>query len=58
VEWRETGGPPVEPPSRAGFGSRLIKGLSEDAFGRVELDFAPTGLVCIFELPLSPGTEQ
>jgi two-component sensor histidine kinase len=58
VEWRETGGPPVERPSRTGFGSRLIKGLSEDAFGRVELDFAPTGLVCIFELPLSPGTEQ
>lgn len=58
VEWRETGGPPVKRPSRTGFGSRLIKGLSEDAFGRVDLDFAPTGLVCTFELPLSSGTEQ
>lgn len=58
VTWRETGGPPVKRPSRAGFGSRLIKGLSEDAFGRVELDFAPNGLVCTFELPISSGTDQ
>jgi PAS domain S-box-containing protein len=55
VQWQETGGPPVKRPSRTGFGSRLIKGLSEDAFGRVELDFAPTGLICTFELPLTPG---
>jgi PAS domain S-box-containing protein len=57
VEWREIGGPPVTPPSRTGFGSRLIKGLSEDAFGRVQLDFVSTGLVCTFELPHSSGTE-
>ena len=23
--WRESGGPPVEPPSRQGFGSRLLQ---------------------------------
>src|SRR5205807_2393160 len=24
IKWRETGGPPVKPPTRRGFGSRLI----------------------------------
>jgi two-component sensor histidine kinase len=58
VDWRESGGPPVRPPGRPGFGSRLIKGLSEDTFGRVELQFAPSGVICAFELPLTPGSEQ
>jgi signal transduction histidine kinase/FixJ family two-component response regulator len=58
VEWRESGGPPVRPPSRTGFGSRLVRGLSEDAFGSVELDFVPSGLMCTFALPLTLGNRQ
>ena len=48
VNWRETGGPPVTPPTRSGFGSRLIKltGLA------VEQNFAPTGFVCDLEIAL------
>jgi PAS domain S-box-containing protein len=52
VSWRETGGPPVKAPSRKGFGTRLIKGLAEDAAGRVSIDFARDGLICIFDLPM------
>jgi two-component sensor histidine kinase len=56
VKWAEIGGPPVNPPERKGFGSRLIRSLSEDEAGKVEMEFAPTGLVCTFDLPLPAGT--
>lgn len=47
IEWTESGGPPVEPPSRRGFGTRLIeRGLSAELRSEVELDFRPTGLNC------------
>jgi len=45
IEWREDGGPPVEPPGRTGFGS-LISGsiLASALNGTVEADYPPTGL--------------
>jgi len=53
LTWRETGGPPVEKPSRRGFGSRLIeRGLGHELGGDVALEFAPTGVVCRIEMPL------
>jgi two-component sensor histidine kinase len=54
--WEETGGPQVNPPGRKGFGSRLIRGLAEDEAGKVQMEFAPAGLICIFDLPLPAGT--
>jgi two-component sensor histidine kinase len=54
IEWRESGGPPVAPPERRGFGSRLIeRGLAADLGGRAELAFGPEGLVCTIEAGLS-----
>ncbi len=52
--WREYGGPPVAPPTRKGFGARLIeRTLAADAGAKVELDFAPEGLRCAIEIPLA-----
>lgn len=54
IVWREQGGPPVAPPDRRGFGSRVIVGgLAHQLDGVVDLDFAPNGVVCtiIFMLP-------
>lgn len=49
IEWRETGGPPVIPPTRRGFGTRLIeRGLSSEGRNTVTLDFQPEGLRCHF----------
>ncbi|HWT30451.1 MAG TPA: HWE histidine kinase domain-containing protein, partial [Propylenella sp.] len=51
LSWRESGGPPVKAPKRRGFGSRLIeRSLAEDQDGRVQLTFAPNGLVCEFQV--------
>ena len=55
VTWEETGGPRVKEPCRSGFGSRLIRGLSHDASGKVDMKFLETGLVCMFDLPLTTG---
>jgi two-component sensor histidine kinase len=46
VEWRESGGPPVDPPTHSGFGSRLFLRALEQFSGKVDATFAPTGLVC------------
>ncbi|MEQ9642840.1 MAG: sensor histidine kinase [Alphaproteobacteria bacterium] len=48
--WRETGGPPVAPPSHTGFGTFLIeKNLGAELEGNVDLRFDPTGLVCVID---------
>jgi PAS domain S-box-containing protein len=55
LEWRESGGPPVTPPSRRGFGSRLLtQGLPAELNGTAELQFAPGGVVCRITAPLQP----
>jgi PAS domain S-box-containing protein len=56
--WSEAGGPPVEPPKRKGFGTRLIeRSLGGELNGRVELDYRPTGFEARIAVPLaSPQT--
>ena len=45
LEWRETGGPPAVPPTRKGFGSRLIRSSIEGALGgSANLEYLQTGL--------------
>jgi two-component sensor histidine kinase len=48
--WRESGGPQVRPPTRSGFGSDLLRRLSEAAGTEHKLDFDPAGVVCVFSL--------
>jgi two-component sensor histidine kinase len=56
LEWREGGGPPVAPPSRRGFGTRLIeRGLAAELEGEVHLAFEPAGVVCTMTASLRPG---
>ena len=46
IDWRESGGPPVNPPSHGGFGTRLFLRALEPFNGKVDATFALTGLVC------------
>ncbi len=54
LHWQERGGPPVAaPPSRRGFGSRVIEATVRDQLGgHVERRWEAAGLVCEFEVPL------
>lgn len=52
LEWRETGGPPVQPPDRQGFGTLLIQQMIERVFhGAVQYDHRRDGLVCRMVMP-------
>ena len=51
--WRERGGPPVAPPTRRGFGTRLIeRGVARELSGEVHLDYDPAGVTCTVDVPL------
>ena len=53
LRWQESGGPPVMPPGRKGFGSRLIQGgLAQELDGEVHLDYEPAGVICQIVMPV------
>jgi PAS domain S-box-containing protein len=59
LRWREVGGPPVRPPSRRGFGTRLIeRGLATDLQGSVDLDYPPEGVICTIEARFPAGSTE
>ena len=59
LRWQESGGPPVTPPGRNGFGSRLIeRGLARELDGEVHLDYASAGLVCQIVMPVPQDSER
>jgi two-component sensor histidine kinase len=54
LRWEEAGGPPVQPPTRRGFGTRLIeRSLSHDLNGDAKADFARTGVVWTVDAPIT-----
>jgi two-component sensor histidine kinase len=53
LDWTETGGPPVRPPRRQGFGSTLLQRvLPMQSNAQVELDFDQAGLRCRIVAPM------
>jgi two-component sensor histidine kinase len=54
LRWKEKDGPPVAPPIRRGFGTRLIeRSLAQDLGGTARIEFAPTGVICTVDTPLT-----
>ncbi len=52
LTWEESGGPPVAPPTRTGFGSALIaRSIPFDLGGEAAVDYRPEGLRARFRLP-------
>jgi two-component system CheB/CheR fusion protein len=57
IEWIETGGPRVKPPTRRGFGSQLIeRTVAYDLQATVKRDFPAEGVRCTIEFPLTDKT--
>jgi two-component sensor histidine kinase len=52
VIWRETGGPPVTPPTQTGFGARLIEAALRGYGGSARAQFPPSGLEARLEFPV------
>lgn len=54
ITWRESDGPVVVPPTRSGFGSKLIRSSFEyDLRGKVHIEHHPEGLRATFMIPAS-----
>jgi two-component system, chemotaxis family, CheB/CheR fusion protein len=52
VEWTETGGPRVTPPSRQGFGTKLIeRSTAHELGGEARLEYADEGFRCVLIFP-------
>jgi two-component sensor histidine kinase len=55
LDWVESNGPEVTPPTHRGFGMTLIeRGLEQDMSAQVEIDFAVTGVHATVRAPLAP----
>ena len=56
LRWRESGGPPVRPPKRHGFGTLLVeRGIAAELHGKAIISYAPAGVRCELEIPLRHG---
>jgi PAS domain S-box-containing protein len=53
LDWVETGGPKVPPPSERGFGTTLIEQSVLSCGGHISVDYADHGLCCRITLPYS-----
>ncbi|WP_230534513.1 sensor histidine kinase [Microvirga roseola] len=52
LTWTERGGPPVEPPQRRGFGTRLLeRGLARELEAEIKIKFLPGGVVFTADIP-------
>lgn len=54
IRWQETGGPAVLPPTRVGFGTRMIERALKAEGGLAQLDYEPAGLICSIKVSLDP----
>jgi PAS domain S-box-containing protein len=51
LRWTETDGPAVKPPTRKGFGTRVIESMIQQDKGEFRLDWRVEGLTCEITMP-------
>jgi light-regulated signal transduction histidine kinase (bacteriophytochrome)/CheY-like chemotaxis protein len=52
IDWQESGGPVVQPPTRQGFGSTIIRrSIPYDLGGEASVEYLPLGLSAHFVIP-------
>ena len=52
VDWEESCGPPTEPPSTTGFGTRIItSSIERQLAGKVSFEWRREGLICRLRIP-------
>jgi two-component sensor histidine kinase/DNA-binding response OmpR family regulator len=52
LTWTERGGPPVRPPTRRSFGTRMMESLGQQLNGQVQLSYEPSGFIYSLDVPL------
>jgi two-component sensor histidine kinase len=54
LRWTEAGGPPATPPTRRGFGTRVMEGMMRQMKGDMRFDWRAEGLACEIAIPTRP----
>ncbi len=57
LRWIETGGPPVTPPTKEGFGTRAIMRLIGQLSGEVKDDWHARGITCNILIDVAPASK-
>lgn len=52
LEWVESGGPTVVPPTRRSFGTRMMQSVGQQLNGEVRLSYEPSGFSYFLKVPL------
>ena len=58
LTWTEKNGPTVRPPEKRSFGTRLVETLGKQLKGDVQLTYASTGFVYVFDVPIASVTSS
>jgi two-component system CheB/CheR fusion protein len=59
LEWKESGGPAVRPPTRHGFGSELVqRQLKYELEGSASMEFHQSGIVVTLAIPVEEAVES
>ena len=53
LTWTERAGPPVLPPTRRSFGTRMMESLGQQLNGQVQLAYEPSGFRYALDVPLA-----
>ena len=51
LRWTETDGPLVKPPTRQGFGTRMLEGMIRQLKGEMRFEWRAEGFVCEISIP-------
>jgi two-component sensor histidine kinase/CheY-like chemotaxis protein len=59
MNWRESGGPHAQPPSKMGFGTRIvINSIERQLGGKAVFEWRPEGVLCVLHVPLKAADTQ
>jgi PAS domain S-box-containing protein len=56
LRWIEFDGPPVVKPTRQGFGSKLFRSLARQLDAKLDVEYAPSGVRCLLDIPVESIT--
>jgi two-component sensor histidine kinase len=52
IRWSEADGPPVNPPQRQGFGTRVVNCVIQELKGELRFEWNPEGIACEVTIPV------
>jgi two-component sensor histidine kinase len=52
IRWSESDGPPVKPPQRQGFGTRVVNQVIQELKGELRFEWNPHGVACEIAIPI------